>query len=343
MLREPLEKEEVVKTIERKGAGRIPLLFHKWWGIGLSEKYGTYLDQMASAYPDDIFTAWYICPGDVKSPNGNPSYRWGFKNDYTNAKKHSIGETIELLNDWSEISLFIDDFPDPYECGTFDLVESQLKDAGKRYKLGCWWALFHERLWGIRGMENLMMDYYDNMEGLKQIGRKLLEYYKVIVDRYSMLGFDGIFTSDDLGHQRGPMMSPEIFRELYLPLYKDFCSYVHSKGMHVFLHSCGDNTKLMDYLIEAGIDVLHPIQRGCMDEAFTAAEFGDKISFMAGVDVQNLLPNGTVQDVKNGVRELIDTYYKSDGGLLLAAGNGIMPDTPVENIEAMLYEMTLYI
>lgn len=132
------------------------------------------------------------------------------------------------------------------------------------------------------------------------------------------------------------MMSPAIFEELYFPLYKEFIGYVHTKGMHVFLHSCGDNTKLMEYLIEAGLDVFHPIQKGCMDEAYTAEKYGNKISFLAGVDVQHLLPYGTASEVREGISRLIDILYKPEGGLLLAAGNGIMGDTPIENIEAML-------
>lgn len=72
------------------------------------------------------------------------------------------------------------------------------------------------------------------------------------------------------------------------------------------------------------------------------AQYGDKMSFLVGVDVQHLLPEGTVQEVREGIRKLIDTFYKPDGGLLLAAGNGIMPDTPLENIEAMLQEIALY-
>lgn len=343
MIRQPVTREEVIAAIERKGAGRIPLVFHKWWGNGLYEKYGAKLDKMASVYPDDIFTAWYTCPGDAVSTNHNLSYRWGYKDDYSKAERHSIGDTAELLPDWSELDAFLDDFPKPNEPGTFAPVEADLRRAGERYKLGCWWSLFHERLWGIRGMENLMLDYFDNMEGLKIIGDRLLQFYKKVVDRYAVLGFDGIFTSDDLGQQRGPMMSPAIFEKLYFPLYEDFCSYVHSKGMHVFLHSCGDNSMLMKYLIKAGLDVFHPVQKGCMDESETVTCFGNDISFLAGVDVQHLLPESNVEEVRLGVRALIDTFYKPEGGLLLAAGNGIMPDTPLENIDAMLYEMAMYI
>lgn len=342
MIREPLSREDVVKAIERKGGSRLPLVFHKWWGDGLVEKYGAKLEELDKKYPDDIFSVFYTTPGEHKSPNGNPAYRWGYKADYSSVSKHSIGETYELLPDWSELDEFLNDFPDPNEPGNFDVVEEQLEYAGGRYKLGCWWRLFHERFWSIRGMENLMLDYYDNPDGLKIIGRKLLEYYKVIVDRFAVLGFDGIFTSDDLGHQTGPMMSPATFEALYLPLYKEFISYVHGKKMHLFLHSCGDNTKLMGYLIEAGLDVFHPIQSGCMDEAATAALYGNKISFLAGMDVQRLLPMESVDEVRKGVRKLIDTLYKPEGGLLLAMGNGIMPDTPYENIDTALYEMAVY-
>lgn len=342
MVRKSLTREEVINAIERKGSSKIPVVFYKWWGNGLEGKLGPQLNAMAEQYPDDIFTAWYNEPGYEVSSNGSKSYRLGYKDNYDSAEKHSISNSAVLLPDWSDLDKFLEDFPDPNEPGVFDEVEKSLSLANGRYKLGCWWRLFHERFWTIRGMENLMMDYYDNMDELKIIGNKILEFSKVIVNRYKALGFDGIFTSDDLGHQTGPMMSPSIFEELYLPLYKDFIAHAHNQGMHVFLHSCGDNTKLMEYLIEAGLDVFHPVQKGCMNQLETAKTFGDRISFLAGVDVQHLLPEGTVEEVKKGVQELIDTFYKPEGGLLLAMGNGIMPGTSFENIEAAFKEMTLY-
>lgn len=298
------------------------------------------MDRLNTEYPDDIFTAWHDAPGEAISNTTNPKYRWGYT-DYSQAIRHSIGQHCDLLPDWSDIDTFINHMPNPREPGIFEGVEKSLVHAQGRYKLGCWWRLYHERFWSIRGMENLMMDYYDHMDKLKLLGSHILEYYMAIVDQYAELGFDGILTSDDLGHQTGPMMSPSVFKELYLPLYKSFIGYVHSKGMHVFLHSCGDNTKLMEYLIEAGLDVFHPVQTGCMDEAATAAAYGSRISFLAGVDVQHLLPEGTVDEVRSGVRALMNAFHKSEGGLLIGAGNGIMPDTPLENIEAMLQEIKI--
>lgn len=340
-MREAMTKQEVIQAIERKGDHvRVPLFMCKWWGDGLAAKYGQEtLDAIAAKYPDDIVGAFYQDPGEALSPNGNPRYRWGFK-DYTGKETHSIGQLCVLMDEWSEFDRFKADFPNPNEPGAFDGVKRAVDNAGGRYVLGAWWKLFHERFWSIRGMENLMYDYYDAMDELKELGWLLVEYYKAIVDRFVDAGVDGIFTSDDLGHQQGPMMSPAMFKELYLPLYKEIISYVHSKGLHFFLHSCGDNTLLMDDLIEAGLDVFHPIQVGCMDFHKTAATYGDRLSFLAGVDVQHLLPEGSTEQVRAGIAEMVRAIYTPKGGLLLAAGNGIMPDIPLENIDAMLDAVT---
>ncbi len=333
---QPLSKQDVINTIERKGCSSIPVAFAKWWGVGTNEKYSDELKLLNEQYPDDIWIGWYNKPGSTVSSNGNPHYRWGHLDDYSNHAAHSISAEVELLRDWSDFDAFLADFPDPNEPDIFDGVIKLMPEAGDRYKLGAWWRVFHESFWTIRGMENLMCDYYDDMDKLKILGRKMLDFHKVIVDRFAALGFDGIFTSDDLGHQRGPMMSPAVFKELYLPLYTELIAHTHELGMHFWLHSCGDNTLLLDYLLEAGLDVFHPVQKGCMDAAKTAETFGDKITFLYGIDVQHLLPEGSTEDVKEEIAKMAATFHTEIGGLILAVGNGIMPDTPLENIKAML-------
>ncbi len=105
------------------------------------------------------------------------------------------------------------------------------------------------------------------------------------------------------------------------------------------MHSCGDNTLLMPDLIAAGVDVLHPIQKACMDMSEIAKMYGDKISFLAGMDMQNILLRGTPEEVRKEVRFMKHTFDTGHGGLLLAMGNGIIGDTPLENIKAALDEM----
>ena len=335
-MREAITRQEEINAIERKGCKAVPAYMHKFWGVGLKEKYGAELAELEAKYPNDICYVFYQEPGYDVSPNANPEYRFGFKDYSKNAERHSIQSTAVLLEDWDEFDQFMDHFPDPWEEGNFDNVIEAVSKADGRYKLGCFWRLFHERFWSIRGMENLMYDYYDAMDELKALGNRLIEFYKVIIDRFAEAGFDGIFSSDDLGTQVSSMMSPAVFEELYLPLYKEVIGYTHQKGMHFWLHSCGNNTALMEYLIEAGLDVFHPVQAGCMDPEETMAAFGGRITFLAGIDVQNLLPNGTPEEIKAAIRRMKEIYNPEGKGMLIGMGNGILTDTPLENIAAAL-------
>lgn len=344
LVRDPLTHEQVARVIERRGAApHIPLVLHKWWGVGLVERYGDDLARVAARYPDDIVFVGYTYPGKETSPTDNPSYRWGFLDDYGNAETHGIAETRVLLPEWEMLDDFLDDFPDPNEPGIMDVAKPVIDAADGRYVMASIGNMAHERFWMVRGMENLMVDYYENPEGLKAFGEKLLAWHCGIIDRFADLGAHGCFVTDDLGHQNGPFMSPGLFRDIYYPLYRRFAEHCHKRGMHYFVHSCGDNTLLMEMLIEAGADVFHPIQTGCMDIEATARNFGGRISWLAGFDVQHLLPEGTPDQIRQGVRTLCDALARPDGGLLLAAGNGIMPDTPLENIDAFLDEATRYV
>jgi uroporphyrinogen decarboxylase len=153
---------------------------------------------------------------------------------------------------------------------------------------------------------------------------------------------DGFWGSDDLGHQTGPMMSPEIFHDMIFPYYKRIGSTLRKSGMHFWLHSCGDNTPLLPDLIESGLTVFHPVQKHTMDEKKVAAEFGGALTFLAGIDVQHTLQEKDPAGVREEVRFLIDTFDRNDGGLCLAAGNGIVRGTPFENIDAFLDEAVGY-
>ncbi len=339
-MRKALTKEQVRSIVGRHGGSPgIPVMMAKWWGAGLRDVYGSRLDEIDAAYPDDVCMLWYQQPGFATSSNANPEYRFGYRNDYENFEKHSIGQHTVLLPDWDELDQFLSHMPDPNEPGNFQEVTHIAQLHPDQYKIGSFWFFLHERFWMIRGMENLMMDYYDNMDGLKTLGQAMVAFYKVIIDRYAALGCDAIFTSDDLGHQMGPMMSPAIFHELYFPLYQEIASYIHARGMHFFIHSCGDNTLLMDDIIASGVDVLHPIQKGCMDMEETAQRFGGKISFCAGMAVQQILIHGTPDEVRAEIARMRRIFNRPEGGLLFAMGNGILPGTPLENITAALDEM----
>jgi uroporphyrinogen decarboxylase len=143
---------------------------------------------------------------------------------------------------------------------------------------------------------------------------------------------------DDLGHEGGPFMSPEIYRRLFKPRHTMLVDYVkkHS-GMKTFLHSCGSIRALMPDLIEAGYDVINPVQtsaRGMEPEALKA-EFGKDITFWgAGIENRTVLNGGTPEEVRAQTLERLE-LLSTGGGFVFNTVHNIMPDVPPRNIVAM--------
>ena len=148
---------------------------------------------------------------------------------------------------------------------------------------------------------------------------------------------DVVAFSQDLGFQNGPVVSPELYRELFKPRHKKYFDTVkeHTSAF-IHLHSCGAIYKLIPDLIELGVNALNPVQVAArdMDSGKLGAEFGDKLSFWGGIDSQSVLPKGTADDVKVEVRRRIGDMAPG-GGYILCAVHNIQPDVPVENILAM--------
>jgi uroporphyrinogen-III decarboxylase len=153
---------------------------------------------------------------------------------------------------------------------------------------------------------------------------------------------DGFWTSDDLGHQVQLFMNPRTFRELIKPYYTRVGATLRDLGIDWWLHSCGNNTAIMDDLVEVGVDIFHPVQKGTMDEVAIADAYGDRLNFCVGIDVQHTLQEKSPEGVREEVRFLIDTFDRPEGGMCIAAGNGIVPGTPLENVDAFLDEAVRY-
>ncbi len=148
---------------------------------------------------------------------------------------------------------------------------------------------------------------------------------------------DIVLTGDDVGHQNGPLVSPELYRKLIKPGHKRYFDMVNSlTDAKVLYHSCGDVYPFIPDFIEMGIDVLNPIQVSAaeMDPARLKKEYGDEMAFWGGVDSFRVLPFGTVEDVQREV-ELRIQQMAHGGGYIVNAVHNIQPDVPSENIVAM--------
>lgn len=329
---EPLPREEVVKAIERRCPARIPVIRAKWWTDELCKLHGEKLAQF-DRFPEDVGFVWI----EPLQPE-KMGLSWKFETEGAHDSRF-------VLDDWAHLDEFIAKLPDPETDPRFDLLKAEadrIRSEG-RYLLFAWWRLFFEGPWGIRGMQNLLEDYYLAPEQIHRLHDALCNLYLAYLRRaVRELHPDGFWTSDDLGHQTGPFMRPKTFRTFLKPYYQRIGDFVKQNNLHWWLHSCGNNTPLLDDLIESGVNVFHPVQKGTMDDAAVARQYGERITFLAGFDVQHILPEGSPEAVRAEVRYLVNTFDQERGGMCIAAGNGITSETPLENIEAFLDEAYCY-
>jgi hypothetical protein len=145
--------------------------------------------------------------------------------------------------------------------------------------------------------------------------------------------------SDDSGTQRCEFINPDLWAEMIKPHYAKLCDWVHrDTRMKTFLHSCGSIPRLIPHLIEAGVDILNPVQTSAadMDPERLKNEFGRKIVFWGGgCDTQSVLPASTPEAVREHVKERM-AIFAPGGGYVFTQVHNIQAKVPTENVEAML-------
>lgn len=228
-------------------------------------------------------------------------------------------------------------FPDATLEYRFEHIGQWCRDSAEQYTI-IWVGDLWERATFMCGMEEILLDVALNEDFVRRLLRGLADHILatmgILFERYQ---FDGIALSDDYGTQKAMMMSPQSWRVLIKPLLAEIYSLAHKHGRTVFHHSCGNIVPIIPDLIEVGLDILHPIQPEAMDILMLKREFGKDVAFCGGLRTQDLLPNGTPQQVRDEVRRLKDHMGKG-GGYILEPGITIQADVPLANMLAMIEE-----
>lgn len=194
-----------------------------------------------------------------------------------------------------------------------------------------------ETAWYMRGMENLMMDMMSEDEMATVLLDKVTNNAIIRATSYAKSGVDVLFLGDDIGMQHSIMMSEELYCNWLKPRLKKVIDAARAVNpdIIVFYHSCGYVTPLIEHLIEAGIDVLNPVQPECMKFNEIHAMYGDRLSFNGTIGTQTTMPFGTADDVRREVFNNLDTAGDK-GGLLVAPTHLLEPEVPVENVWAYI-------
>jgi uroporphyrinogen decarboxylase len=332
-------KENYKRTIEFNRPAYLPCsitLDLNW----LEEKDNTKrarIQELIAGFPQDMVSWINVARNSQEPIQVDGVSRWtdewqtGWVEDGHGAKT----DTYPLDAGYEKLIDYV--FPDPYLPGRFEAADVRLKQRGDRYVQAAVWFTLFERLWMLRGFDNMLIDPYIEEEPFCRLRDRIVEFDLAIIDQWLQRGADAVFFSDDWGCQRGLLMNPDDWRRFYKPSYQRLFERVRSGGAHVWMHLCGDITSILGDLIDIGLNVLNPVQPQAMNVQQLAKEFGGHVCFNGGVDVQGTLVRGTPDDVKRQVHELVALFGKFKGGYIGGTSHSIMPETPLANVIA-LYE-----
>ena len=221
------------------------------------------------------------------------------------------------------------------------------KNTDKALMIVCGCNLFE---WGtfLRKIDTFLMDLFLEPAKVEALLDALMEIHLATLEKVcNAVGdvVDILRFGDDLGMDSGLFMPPDTYRQLFKPRHTILCDYVKkNSNMKTFLHSCGSIYRVMPDLIEAGYDIINPVQTNTfeMDPVRLKKEFGKDITFWgAGADTSTVLNRATPQEVRDHVKERLDIFAPG-GGFIFITIHNIMPDVSPENIMAMYETLDEY-
>ena len=228
------------------------------------------------------------------------------------------------------------EFPNPLSENFFADIPERIVAYGARFRVFNIGFSLYERAWTLRGMENLMSDFLDNPDFLRELLRAIANYNIAQAKKAMTFDIDAVHFGDDWGQQHGLQMGPLLWREFIYPELKRMYGAVRDAGKYVSIHSCGDVDELFDDLVDIGLNCFNPFQPEVMDVAALIPQYRGRLAFHGGLSTQKTLPFGTSDDVRAETRQLLSLGQQ--GGYILAPAHAVEGDVPLENMLAFIDE-----
>ncbi len=374
--KEPLNhRERVALALDRREADRVPIDLHGWATYFTEGAYCSLLEHLQIRERPEV-NDWFLVtrvnelilarfgvdfrrvalrPPDGYRTRENADGSWTDEWGITKRRVAHFSPRLGRPACYAEMidpplaEATLDDlerypWPDPHDPGRYRGLEQEVRSlhGGTDYSLvasAVGMGIF-EQGQALRGTERFLADLLADPEFAARLIGKVLDFQLAVMDRY--MGIVGPFvqmveTSDDYGMQTGPLISAELYRRMLKPAHRRLLRRVKERTeAKIYLHSCGSIAGLLEDLIEAGVDVINPVQpraRG-MDAGHLKERFGRRVVFHGGVDEQWVLPHGSVRDVEEEVARCLRDFAPG-GGYILAPAHNIQDDVPPENVVAL--------
>ncbi|MDX1358029.1 MAG: uroporphyrinogen decarboxylase family protein [Clostridia bacterium] len=200
------------------------------------------------------------------------------------------------------------------------------------------WGIF-EKSWSLRGFENALEDMFINEKFYEELAEKITDHLMGFVDIAMEYDVDGIMFGDDWGGQKGLLMGKARWKRYFKKNYLRLYDQVHKAGKKVLSHCCGNIVDILPDLIDIGLDVYESFQPEAMDIFEVKKKFGADMTFWGGLGAQSVIPFGTPRDIDTQV-EILRKRMGAGGGFILAPSKDPPPETPTENLVALVESFT---
>ena len=231
-------------------------------------------------------------------------------------------------------------FPDPYAKGRFDIAKNEVEKYGKDYFIigDCELSIF-ELAWHLTGLEKYMMAMAMQEEWLEKLNDKVEYWTTHLALQQVKLGVDAIWFGEDLGSQTSTLISPDMWRKMFKPRYVRMFELLKKQNpdLIIIMHSDGAVAPMLGDFIEMGVDVYNPVQPNVpgSDPKELKEKYGNSMAFFGGIDQQELLPGGNVEQIRQEIKYRCEVLGEN-GGYLLAPAHIIQTDVTAETVKAMV-------